>query len=165
LHIAQGVFNPSLVWSDALSLSMPVMDDTHHEFVDLLAAAEDAADDALPKAWQTLIDPTAEHFAREDRWMVATGFAPGNCHATQHAVVRQVLRDGLEVPDPQRPAIIRRMAQELAQWFPQHAQSMDAALALHLNSVGFDPETGELSDAQALPQRPIEGCGGSCGQA
>ena len=142
---------PSLIWSDALSLSMPVMDDTHHEFVDLLTAAEDAIDEALPGAWQTLIEHTAEHFAREDRWMTATGFAPGNCHATQHAVVLQVLRDSLKLPDPERPTIIRRLARELAQWFPQHAQSMDAALALHLKSVGFDPETGRVSHGQAMP--------------
>ena len=153
---------PSLVWSDALSLSMPVMDDTHHEFVDLLAAAEAAGDDALPQAWQTLIAHTAEHFAREDRWMSATGFAPGNCHATQHAVVLQVLRDSLRLPDPERPAIIRRLAQELAQWFPQHAQTMDAGLALHLKSMGYDPETGAILHSDRLPREAIQGCGGTC---
>ena len=45
---------------------------------------------------------------------------------------------GLNAPADFGPA----MASELALWFPQHAQSMDASLALHLRRVGFDPATG-----------------------
>lgn len=150
---------PGLVWSDTLSLSMPVMDTVHQEFVDLLAIVQAAADDALLPAWQTLIDHTDEHFAREDRWMEATGFAPGNCHSTQHAVVLKVLREGAQRGAQGDLAPIRQMAHELTLWFPHHAQNMDAGLALHLKSVGYDPETGELSSPQALPQEAITGCG------
>ena len=39
---------------------------------------------------------------------------------------------------------VRVMASELAQWFSAHAQSMDAALALQLRRVGYDPLTGEV---------------------
>ena len=55
---------------------------------------------------------------------------------------------------------------ELGKWFPQHAQSMDAALALHLRRLGYDPQTGIVSAPHALPQALIEGCGGaSCSDA
>ena len=37
----------TLAWSDALSLELDFMDDTHREFVDLLAATELADDDTL----------------------------------------------------------------------------------------------------------------------
>ena len=53
------------------------------------------------------------------------------------------------------------MASELALWFPQHAQSMDAALALHLRRVGFDPVSGVVQAPHALPAEPIQGCGGA----
>jgi hypothetical protein len=46
----------TLQWSGALSLDLPVMDDTHREFVDLLAAVEAVPDDQLAAAWRTLID-------------------------------------------------------------------------------------------------------------
>ena len=46
-------------------------------------------------------------------------------------------------------------------WFPQHAQAMDAALALHLRGVGFDPATGVVNMPQLLPREVIHGCGGS----
>lgn len=53
------------------------------------------------------------------------------------------------------------MASELALWFPQHAQSMDASLALHLRRVGFDPVTGVVHAPGALPGALIHGCGGA----
>ncbi|CAH0348639.1 Bacteriohemerythrin [Aquabacterium sp. CECT 9606] len=134
----------TLVWSEALSLSMPAMDDTHREFVDLLAAVQQSPDDQVVEAWQALLAHTEDHFGREDRWMLATGFAAGNCHATQHAVVLQVMREGLAQGQQGQLAPIRQIAHELALWFPHHAQSMDAGLALHLKSMGHDPVTGEL---------------------
>lgn len=153
---------PELAWSDALSLSMPVMDQTHVEFVDLLALVQQAEDAELVSRWQTLVEHTDEHFSQEDRWMLATGFAPGSCHLTQHAVVLKVLREGLELGRQGQLQPIRQMAHELTIWFPHHAQTMDSGLALHLKSVGYDPLTGEITQPEALPQQALSGCGTSC---
>lgn len=150
---------PTLVWSDALSLSMPVMDDTHEEFVELLALVEASDDASLLRHWQALIEHTVDHFGREDDWMRATGFAPGNCHSTQHAVVLEVMRDSARRGAEGELNWVRRIAAELADWFPHHAQTMDAGLALHLKSVGYDPATGELEVPAALPAQAITGCG------
>jgi len=155
-----------LHWSDALSLDMPLMDGTHREFVDLLAAVADASDAGLLPAWVQLVEHTDAHFGQEDRWMAQTGFASVNCHATQHDVVLRALRDGLSAGAAGRLDVIRQLAHELAAWFPQHAQTMDAALALHLRSAGFDPVTGEAAWPERLPARAITGCGAaSCGPA
>ena len=62
-----------LTWTDALALDLPAMDDTHREFVDLLATVARAPDDALLDAWAVLVDHTDHHFAQEDRWMRQTG--------------------------------------------------------------------------------------------
>lgn len=153
---------PGLQWSDALSLSMPFMDQTHIEFVDLLAQVQTAQDADLVARWQALIEHTDEHFGQEDRWMADTGFAPGSCHMTQHAVVLKVLREGLQAGQQGQLEPIRQMAHELTIWFPHHAQTMDAGLALHLKSVGYDPATGHVSEPEALPALAISGCGGSC---
>lgn len=158
----QPSLSPDLVWSDALSLSMPVMDTTHREFVDLLAQVATSHDAALLGHWHALVAHTQAHFDQEDRWMAATGFAPNSCHATQHAVVLKVLREGTAFGLQGDLAPIRQMAHELALWFPNHAQSMDAGLALHMKSVGYDPLTGQLSQPEALPEQAISGCGGAC---
>lgn len=150
-----------LEWSDALSLDLPLMDDTHREFVDLLAVVASAADDTLLQHWQVLVDHTDDHFGREDRWMQDTRFSSSNCHTMQHKVVLQVMREGAVQGAAGDLAVVRQMASELAIWFPQHAQSMDAALALHLRRVGYDPETGAVASPDALPQGVIHGCGGA----
>lgn len=84
----------TLEWSEALVLNVPIMDETHREFVDLLTEVENAADEALLPLWQALISHTEAHFGQEDRWMQATGFAADNCHSTQHKVVLDIMREG-----------------------------------------------------------------------
>ena len=150
---------PRLEWSEALSLDLPLMDDTHREFVDLLAAVEAAADDAVIPAWRALIDHTQQHFDQEDRWMRETRFAAGNCHSVQHKVVLDVMREGLERAEGGELELLRLMVGELAQWFPQHAQSMDAGLALHMRRCAHDPATGTVRKPEALPAGEISGCG------
>ncbi len=148
-----------LEWSDALALDMPVMDETHQEFVELLAAVEAAPDGGLMSAWDVLIAHTDEHFGREDEWMRGAGFAEKNCHSTQHRVVLETMREGARLAAEGRLYIVREMARQLAPWFVNHAQSMDAGLALHLRSLGFNPATGTFDDGAALPAEPITGCG------
>ncbi len=152
---------PTLQWSDELALGVAAMDRTHQEFVALLADVEAADDAGLLTAWQTLVEHTAEHFASEDRYMLATHFAANNCHSTQHRMVLDVMRQGLAMAQAGDLAPIRQMTRELAVWFPQHADSMDAALAMHLQRVGFDPATGRIANTEALPEEMIHGCGGS----
>jgi hemerythrin len=57
------------------------------------------------------------------------------------------------------PEIISRLAEALAEWFPQHAASMDAGLALHLKSVNFDSETETLTDPSVIKNVTMSGCG------
>ncbi len=151
----------TLEWSDALALELPLMDETHQEFVDLLAVAEGAGDACLLAAWQALVAHTEQHFGQEDAWMASTRFASGNCHSMQHKVVLQVMREGAVRAGQGDLPVLRMMAGELALWFPQHAQSMDAALALHLRRVGFDAATGIVHAPAALPEGLVHGCGGA----
>jgi hemerythrin-like metal-binding protein len=150
----------TLQWSEALAMDLPFMDDTHHEFVDLLGAVEEAEESQLLSTWRALVEHTEVHFGDEDRWMVDTHFASSNCHSVQHKVVLQVLREGVALGEAGDLKPIRQMAHELAAWFPQHAQSMDAALALHMRRVGYDTATGVVHAPQALPAEKIHGCAG-----
>lgn len=153
----------TLAWSDALVLDLDFMDDTHREFVDLLAATELADDETVLDRFSALIDHTDDHFGREDKWMADTQFSSTNCHTMQHNVVLQVMREGLRRGREKGELdVVRQMAHELGIWFPQHAQAMDAALALHLRRVGYDEATGKVTAPDALPEGEIHGSG-SCG--
>lgn len=161
----------TLTWSDALTLDHPTMDTTHVEFVALLAAADDALngpDAPLLAAFDILVDHTVEHFGQEDRWMVASGFEPENCHSFQHRAVLQVMSECFRrARDDNDFEPLRLAVGELALWFPQHAQQMDAALVQHLAAVGFDEATGQCREAvdaggEAMPAT-ISGCRGGSG--
>ena len=156
----------TLAWTDNLVLNQPQLDHTHQEFVELLnafGAALDAGIDALP-AYHALLAHTEAHFAMEEDWMARCGFEPQNCHASQHAMVLNVMREALryanELNDREPLNILRT---ELAGWFPQHAEMMDAALVWTMEQRGFDPVTGECREpvAEAATSHSC-GSGGGC---
>jgi hemerythrin-like metal-binding protein len=160
-ELATPVATPSLVWSDALHLGMPVIDQTHEEFVELLAAAELADDEQLLERIEALQTHTVAHFGMEDRWMESTQFGPQHCHSGQHQLVlrtlQELLRCGHEDGDLN---LVRSILPDLGRWFSQHAQTMDAMLTWHLGQIGFDPATGAFT----LPPEPQEAAAqNSCG--
>ena len=55
--------------------------------------------------------------------------------------------------------IITRMALALVDWVPQHAASMDAGVAQHLQSVAFDTETETRADPSVIRSMTMSGCG------
>jgi hemerythrin len=148
-----------LHWSPQLQTGDERMDHTHEEFVDMInRLLATPASEQLP-LYRAFVEHTRAHFAQEERWMLATGFAPDNCHAMHHETILETMR-AVEAHHRQGDAeIITRMAEALAEWFPQHAASMDAGLALHLRSVGFDTATETLADPDRVRPASMSGCG------
>jgi len=159
----------AITWTETLALQQPRMDTTHREFVDLLNTLEQALEgplDALKAALDRFTEHTVAHFAQEDAWMAQLGFATENCHGFQHQSVLQVVQEVQRRlhADAADVSLVRELVPGLAQWFPIHAQSMDAALAMTMQEHGFDPETGSFARALDAGAAPITGCGGSsCG--
>jgi hemerythrin-like metal-binding protein len=141
---------PSIQWNQDLVLDLPFMDETHQEFIDLLAAIEVADEANLLARYAEMVDHTDGHFGAEDRWMNETGFFSSSCHSMQHNVVMQVLREGLKRGQAGDLQLLRDLSKELVIWFTQHAQTMDAALATHLKTIGYDHATGQIMNPEAL---------------
>lgn len=127
-----------ITWSDNLLLDYEPMDSVHRDFIAVLGVAQTADDASLEQAWMDVIEHTRTHFAREDEWMRHSGFASAENHILQHRVVLNVLREGLALARSGQHAAVREMAGELAAWFGKHAQTQDAALALHMRRLGTD---------------------------
>lgn len=151
--------SPGLHWAPQLETGDARMDHTHEEFVvklnQLLATPQDQQ---LP-LYREFLEHTVEHFAQEERWMLATGFSEDNCHASHHATILETMRAVIPHFEGEDPEIITRLAEALVEWFPQHAASMDAGLALHLKEVGFDSQTETLADPSAVRPASMSGCG------
>ena len=151
---------PALEWSDGLVVGNARMDDTHAEFVDMVARLRAAPAAEQLAQYRELLPPTVEHSEREDRWMQATGFAADNCHSGQHATVLDTMRKVESHYLEGDTDILVRMAEALAEWFPQHTQTMDAGLAIHMNNLGFDTATETLTDpSRTVPEASMSGCG------
>ncbi|MFO1250461.1 MAG: hemerythrin domain-containing protein [Inhella sp.] len=155
--------NDALTWTDALALQQPQIDRTHQEFVELLntlaaAVLPQAGAGALP-AFDALLAHTEQHFAMEEGWMAATGFTPENCHSRQHQMVLELMREVRSCAlDKGEWEPLARLVPALAEWFPQHAEMMDAALVFTMQQLGFDPAQPH---AVAAPSGAVAGCG-SC---
>ncbi len=133
---------PRLQWTDSLENGLAPMDATHREFVDLFNAVAGAPADGFLAALDTFIAHTEAHFAQENRWMEAVDFPA--CHRAEHDRVLVVLHDIRKRVAKGDMFLGRRLMEELPAWFDNHTNGMDAALAFHLHSVGFDVDRGTL---------------------
>ncbi len=91
--------------------------------------------------------------------MLATGFAAENCHAEHHATILETMRAVESHYEAGDTEIITRLAEALAEWFPGHAASMDAGLAIHMKNVGFDSATETVADPSKIQSVTMSGCG------
>jgi hemerythrin-like metal-binding protein len=148
-----------LEWAPSLQTGDARMDATHEEFVVMLNQLLATPQDQQLPLYREFVEHTAAHFAQEERWMLATGFTADNCHASHHATIMETLHAVIPHYQNDDPEIITRLAEALVEWFPQHAASMDAGLALHLKDVGFDSRTETLADPDRVRPATMSGCG------
>ncbi len=148
-----------LAWGPDMVLGDVRMDDTHEAFLGMLnTLLVTPLRDQLP-LYREALAHTVEHFAQEERWMIATGFTPDNCHASHHATILDTMRAVEQHYLDGDNEIIQRLAEALIEWLPQHAATMDAGLALHMKDVGFDSTTETLADPGAVRPATMSGCG------
>ena len=148
-----------LPWTPSLHTGDARMDDTHHEFVEMLNEILATPQDQQLPLYRKFLLHTVEHFAQEERWMVATGFSAENCHAEHHATILETMRAVESHYEAGDTEIIGRLAEALAEWFPGHAASMDAGLAIHMKNVGFDSANETVADPSKIQSVTMSGCG------
>lgn len=115
-------------WSDAYLLGYGPMDETHREFVSLVASmlSSEAGAAAL---LERFADHAERHFSQEREWMESTDFPATECHANEHDAVLASVRDVLTQVAAGDASRVPSLAQALMDWFPGHADYMDASLA------------------------------------
>ncbi len=117
-------------WQDSYLLGFNAMDATHREFVACVAALQTAVDDALADRLADFERHAESHFAEEARWMRSTGFPASDCHIEEHDKVLASVKEVKQLLEQGgRLGVVRELAQALAEWFPGHADYMDAALS------------------------------------
>lgn len=117
-------------WMDRYLLGYRAMDETHREFVALVDKLLTTPDAGLVKALDALAEHAVAHFEQEEGWMRATDFPATECHVDEHAKVLASVREVQRELADGNFCVVRELAQALMDWFPNHADYMDSALAL-----------------------------------
>jgi hemerythrin len=120
-----------MVWQESFLTGYAAMDTTHREFVDCVAALQTAADTDLEARLAAFADHAVRHFAEEHQWMEGSAFPATECHVDEHMKVLASVREVQEIlrATPERRQVVRDLAQALVEWFPGHADYMDASLS------------------------------------
>jgi len=132
---------------DRHSLQKGAMDSAHKEFVTLvnqLSAASDAEEIAK---LDVLLAHCEDHFGQEQHWMESSQLPSPDNHLRDHDGVLALLRSTRTDLVAGKFGTGREVADSLAVWFHHHAETMDAALALHMqqsvrSSQGGIPAVG-----------------------
>ncbi len=130
---------PVMEWNENLVLDQGVMDDTHREFIELLNRLADAPDGEMLAVLDEFIKHTEVHFAQEQRWMEQMAFPPLACHAREHDGVLETAHEVRRRVAAGETRFGQVLARAVAEWFADHAGSMDHVLALYMKEKRFDP--------------------------
>jgi len=149
----------TLSWSDELVLGDARTDHTHQEFIDLVNATTAAPLDSKLAVYRELVAHTVEHFAQEERWMLACGIQPDFCHFGQHTSVLQVMQEVERRALNGEMEYITSMIEALVEWFPSHASGMDAGLVGYLQEKGYDTATETFREGAATDSAALPSCG------
>jgi hemerythrin-like metal-binding protein len=149
----------TLEWSEAFVLGDAKTDHTHQEFVDLINATTAAAPADKLIVYQQLLAHTVEHFAQEERWMLANGISADFCHFSQHKNVLDVMKEVERRALNGESEYIGSMIEALVEWFPGHADTMDAGLVQYLQEKGYDTTAEAFTQGKALSEEAVMSCG------
>lgn len=133
---------PVMEWNDQLAIDQGIMDDTHREFVQMLNRIADATDAEMQDAVEEFIRHTEEHFGQEERWMESLEFPPLSCHRNEHQGVLQIAHEVRNRVANGEHRFGPVLAQAVAEWFGNHAASMDTVLSLYMKDRGYIPSHG-----------------------
>ncbi len=117
-------------WTDAYLLGYTPMDNTHREFVEVVDALMGADNAAFAQRLEAFRVHAETHFEQERAWMAATTFPAMACHVDEHnAVLKSVHEVQAQLAAGVAVANARGLVDALVDWFPGHADYMDAPLA------------------------------------
>ncbi len=129
-------------WNDALVLDQGVIDETHKEFVELVNRMYEAEEEQLLPILDEFIAHSEAHFAQEQRWMEELEFPPLPCHVGEHEGVLEIAREVRRRTAAGDNRYGKVLAQGVAEWFANHATSMDLVLAQYIKERGYVPTLG-----------------------
>lgn len=118
-----------LVWSESMLLGHVGIDEEHEVLAELIGRMQCASNEDMGLALDEVLAHAMMHFAAENALMLDTAFPPRDCHIKEHEAVLSTLNGVKRHLAGGDVEFARRLADELAAWFPAHVQHLDSALS------------------------------------
>lgn len=122
-------FAEAISWDDGLLVGLPSIDREHEDLVGEVEALVAAADREVADRLATVSGRLEAHFASEEALIAEYEFGPGACHIEEHDRVRASLAEVSALVAAGDADVGRAFARALAEWLPQHIETMDSSLA------------------------------------
>ncbi len=116
-------------WTDRYLMGYTPMDATHREFVEVVDALLSAKDAEIEDCLEAFAAHARRHFEEERVWMEETEFPARECHNDEHTAVMKSVQQVQEIVASGNAEEARSLAIALKDWFPGHADYMDASLS------------------------------------
>jgi hemerythrin-like metal-binding protein len=104
----------------------------HSRLHQLIGDLADVPDSALAPTLDALQRELTEHFAQEDAELIRLGKTENACHVDEHAAVLKSTSEVIAALALGNTTVVRRFAQAMGDWLPEHVQEMDLRLARQL---------------------------------
>jgi hemerythrin len=129
-------------WSPEWSLGVPTMDDSHKALLEHFAQVAAATDAEFGDGLHALIAAIECDFREEEELMEAIDFPLLQSHREQHARVLSALHGVVPEAKKGNYADARYALSLWPKWFEFHMMTMDAALAVALDTAGQSIKSG-----------------------
>lgn len=116
-------------WNDSFLLGHPPMDTVHQEFVETLGRLLKCDDSTTAASLDAMARHLEEHFSAENQWMEDSEFPARECHVEQHDAVLHSVHQVQALVAQGDLSRVKSLAEALVDWFPGHADYLDAALS------------------------------------
>jgi hemerythrin-like metal-binding protein len=144
--------NEPIGWNDSLVLGYAPMDHMHEEFVRIIGRMQTGPDAELSAWLAQFIVHAQAHFEEENAWMTDTEFPPRACHMEQHQAVLNSAHEVQQLLVQGDISTCRKFAQALADWFPNHTDHLDSALAHWMFKRHYGGKPVVFRQSQAFAQ-------------
>lgn len=135
MNIEQGV------WTDALSVGVPVLDADHQRLFQLISEVQKAVNpfnpDGVESAIQSLVSYTVFHFEREEGYLAKAHYPALLAHRKLHLfLTRRVMELQAEFKaGRESPLAAERLAEMLNDWLVLHIQTEDQRYTPYLEDL------------------------------
>ena len=147
-------------WSDRYSIGIKVIDDQHKGLLDFVndlfnhsSGNETEERTYFKDVIQQVVQYIKDHFATEEKLMVATKFSGYAAHKKAHDEFTLTVINSVKEFESGKRLVLEKLAYFLKDWVLEHIAVMDTQYAAYFRKIATRKEDGKLSISKADIER------------